>query len=492
MLKKLSNKVKVIILSILLLITSITIIVINGKTHIVKFDNIDSSYNLNNLIIETSKNEQIIKLTDKKLQNGVLSLKIEAITPGKTYITIKSDDESFYDIIPIYVHNLGIITTDSYFGNCNGSIIIPISIIIILTYVLYLIIKIYKQNVKKNIYQYKNIAYLGIIIFLSFVLLNQFLTILNYDGLIHTIKSTIESSYTFSTTLLPIAFITSILVTISNIVLIKKEGFKIKNILGLILNISFYLITFFPLILNNILQSAVWIDVHNEQGIALYIQEFVNLSVYVIISYIECILLSTIILQLIAIKRKPHLNKDFILILGCMIKKDGTLTNLLKGRVDKAIEFRDFQKKETGKDLIFIPSGGKGSNEVISEAEAIKNYLLKRGIKEKNIIMEDKSKNTFENIKFSYNIIKRKMDKANIILSTTNYHIFRAGVIATKQHIPIECIGARTKTYFWINAFIREFIATIYSEKKKHIMIISLIIIVALIMISTLYLSNII
>ena len=84
------------------------------------------------------------------------------------------------------------------------------------------------------------------------------------------------------------------------------------------------------------------------------------------------------------------------------------------------------------------------------------------------------------------------MDKANIILSTTNYHIFRAGVIATKQHIPIECIGARTKTYFWINAFIREFIATIYSEKKKHIMIISLIIIVALIMISTLYLSNII
>ena len=492
MLKKLNNKVKVLMLSILLLIISITVIVINGKTYLVKFNNIDSSYNLDNLIIETSQKDKIIKWTDKKLKNGTLSLKIKALEPGKTYITIKSEDESFYDILPVYVHKLGVITTNSYFGNCNGSISIPISIIIILTYILYLIIKTYKKNMQKTIYQYKNIAYLGIIIFLIFVLINQLLTILNYEGLIHTIKSTIEASYNFSTALLPIAFITSILVTISNIVLIKKEGFKIKNLLGLMLNIGFYLITFFPLILNNILQSAVWVDVHNEQGIALYIQEFVNFSVYITISYIECILLSTIILQIKATKQRPHLDKDFILILGCMIKKDGTLTNLLKGRVDKAIEFRDLQKKETGKDLIFIPSGGQGPNEVMSEAQAMKDYLLKKGIKEKNILIEDRSKNTFENIKFSYNIIKKKVDNANIALSTTNYHIFRAGIIATKQDIPIECVGAKTKTYFWINAFIREFIATIYSEKKKHIMIISLIIIIALIMIVILYLSNII
>lgn len=492
MLKKLNNKVKVLILSVLLLIISISIIIINGKTYVVEFNNLDSSYNLDNLTIEISENEEIIKCTDKKLEDGTLKLKIKSNAPGKTYITIKNEEETYYDITSIYVHKLGIITINSYFGNCNGSLSIPIAIIIILSYILYLSIKTYKNNMKKNIYQYKNIAYLGIIIFLSFALINQLFTILNYDGLIHTIKSTIESSYNFSTALLPIAFITSILVTISNIVLIRKEGFKIKNILGVILNIIFYLITFFPLILNNILQSSTLIDVHNEQGIALYIQEFVNFSVYAVISYIECILLSTIILQIKATKRKPHLDKDYILILGCMIKKDGSLTNLLKGRVDKAIEFRELQKKETGKDLIFIPSGGKGPNEVISESEAMKNYLLEKGIKEKDILMEDKSTNTFENIKFSYNLIKKKKDNANIALSTTNYHIFRAGIIATKQHIPIECVGAKTKTYFWINAFIREFIATIYSEKKKHIVIISFIIIISLIMISILYLSNII
>ena len=122
MLKKLNNKLKFLILCVFLLIISITIIIINGKTCIVKFNNIDSSYNINDLIVETSKDDESIKWENKEFKNGTLSLKLKAIKPGKTYITIRSEDESFYDIIPIYVHKLGVITTSSYFGNCNGSI----------------------------------------------------------------------------------------------------------------------------------------------------------------------------------------------------------------------------------------------------------------------------------------------------------------------------------------------------------------------------------
>ena len=66
MLKKLNNKVKVLILSVLLLIISISIIIINGKTYIVEFNNLNSSYNLDNLTIEISEDEGIIKCTDKK------------------------------------------------------------------------------------------------------------------------------------------------------------------------------------------------------------------------------------------------------------------------------------------------------------------------------------------------------------------------------------------------------------------------------------------
>ena len=190
-----------------------------------------------------------------------------------------------------------------------------------------------------------------------------------------------------------------------------------------------------------------------------------------------------------SIKKKVPYNKDYMIILGCKIRNDGTLTPLLKGRVDRALDFRKEQVNNTGKDLIFIPSGGKGRDEVISEAEAIKNYLLDQGIKEKNIILENKSTNTYENIKFSNKLINKK--NTNICFSTTNYHVLRAGLIATTQGLKIDGIGSRTKSYYWINAFIREFIGTLYSEKKKHIIVVLIIIFTIMIMIGITYLSNI-
>ena len=67
------------------------------------------------------------------------------------------------------------------------------------------------------------------------------------------------------------------------------------------------------------------------------------------------------------------------------------------------------------------------------------NYLIERGIDPKRIIIEDKSINTYQNITFS----KKKIDENNksgkIIFATTNYHVFRSGVIANNEGI--ECEG---------------------------------------------------
>ena len=118
----------------------------------------------------------------------------------------------------------------------------------------------------------------------------------------------------------------------------------------------------------------------------------------------------------------------------------------------------------------------------------MKKYLLENGIKEKNILVENKSKNTYENIKFANKIINNK--KANIAFSTTNYHVLRAGLIATEQGLKLDGIGSKTKVYFWINAFIREFIGTLYSERKKHILFFLMIIIIILLMIGIMYIEN--
>ena len=55
------------------------------------------------------------------------------------------------------------------------------------------------------------------------------------------------------------------------------------------------------------------------------------------------------------------------------------------------------QKEKTGKDIIFVPSGGKGNDEVMPEAEAMQKYLIEQGISKKNILVENKSTNTIEN-----------------------------------------------------------------------------------------------
>ena len=74
---------------------------------------------------------------------------------------------------------------------------------------------------------------------------------------------------------------------------------------------------------------------------------------------------------------------------------------------------------------------------------------------------------------------KDKIDKinkdANISFSTTNYHVFRSGVIANEIGIVCEGIGSKTKWYFYSNALIREFVANLVQEKKNHIILLILI-----------------
>ncbi|MBR0350420.1 MAG: YdcF family protein [Clostridia bacterium] len=486
--KKVNNKFKILIIAIILLLISAMFIIINGNTYIVKIDNMNEITSIEDLDIKI-EDENVVKCVDKSLENGTLKIKLESVSKGKTYVDIDSNEE-YSTFFPIYVHNFGVITFNEYMGDSNGSIIIPISIIVFSIYVLYLLIVSYKKKKKENMYQYKNIAYLGIIIFIIISIISQLLALSNYKGLISTINA-ILSLFSFTTFLLPIAFVVSILVIISNISLIRKEGFGVRNILGILLGIVLCFSSILPEILYNMLYSSNWIDIHNQNGIGVYIYNLVETSIFISTTYIECILIGTVIMSIKAAKHIPQFDKDCIIILGCQIKKDGTLTKLLKERVDRAIEFSKMQKEKTGKDIIFVPSGGKGNDEVISEAQAMKNYLMEQGIEEGNILIEDKSKNTFENIKFSNNIINENVKNAKIAFSTTNYHVFRSGIIAKNQNINIEGIGAKTKSYFWVNAFIREFIATLFSEKKKHIAVVCFILVLAIFMISLQYISNI-
>ena len=106
----------------------------------------------------------------------------------------------------------------------------------------------------------------------------------------------------------------------------------------------------------------------------------------------------------------------------------------------------------------------------------MKNYLLSCGIAEEDIILEDKSTNTYENMLNSKNIIND--DSSKVLYSTTNYHVFRSGIMARRVGMKAIGIGSKTKWYFWPNALVREFVGLVANHKIKQLIILIIMLVI--------------
>ncbi len=344
-----------------------------------------------------------------------------------------------------------------------------------------------KKQYEEHKYSYGIIMNLGLLIFININILRQInLLIQNWKviNIADIYNNTLQSFSFFAMLTLPCIIILSIYSIITNIVLIKKEGFDPRKLLGIILGL---------LSLMGICGSQTLYFVISRLLLGTekqFIKYSLDICINATLSYLYTLIIATLYCNVRAARHIPKYDKDFIIILGSKIKNDGTLTPLLKARVDKAIDFGIRQFEATKKKIIYIPSGGKGSDEIISEATAIKNYLMEKGIKEKQIIIEDKSTSTIENMKFSKDKIDSINKDAKISFATTNYHVFRSGVIANKEGVDCEGMGSKTKWYFYTNALIREFVANLVLEKRSHIVLILLINISLLILIAIGYHYN--
>ena len=74
-------------------------------------------------------------------------------------------------------------------------------------------------------------------------------------------------------------------------------GYVLRNMLGILLGAFLCVSSFLPEIMYRALYSATWIDIHNQNGIGLYIYNFAESIIYISITYIECVLIGTIIIS---------------------------------------------------------------------------------------------------------------------------------------------------------------------------------------------------
>ena len=118
---------------------------------------------------------------------------------------------------------------------------------------------------------------------------------------------------------------------------------------------------------------------------------------------------------------------------------------LLKERVTAAVEA---YKKGRIKKIIF--SGGNNgisnqNQDIVPEAIKMKNLAIQMGIKEKDILVEDKSNNSFENVDNVFSMIER-IDSIAII--TSEFHLKRCMAIIKKKFPNMEVILIPAKDGF--------------------------------------------
>ena len=172
----------------------------------------------------------------------------------------------------------------------------------------------------------------------------------------------------------------------------------------------------------------------------------------------------TLFLQIVPLKK----DFDYVIIHGSGLLDGDRVPRLLRDRLDKAVEI--YRRDPTPPKL--IPSGGQGADETVPEAEAMKRYLISRGIPEGDIIPENRSSTTLENLQFSKAILDRFEGRKYTALVSSNYHVYRA--LRYCREIGLKCtgIGSRVALYYWPSALIREYIA-IHMEKKHAVMFVA-------------------
>ena len=157
-----------------------------------------------------------------------------------------------------------------------------------------------------------------------------------------------------------------------------------------------------------------------------------------------------------AMNDKPKNSQTTVVVLGCQINGE-TPSRMLKRRLDAAYDYLS-----ENSDVKVIVSGGQGSDEVTSEADVMRKYLLKRGIEDSRIFMEDKSTSTEENLRFSKEIIDKEGLCGEITIVTDGFHQLRADILAKKQGIEARNISASTEKWLLPTYWIREIYGVAY------------------------------
>ena len=134
--------------------------------------------------------------------------------------------------------------------------------------------------------------------------------------------------------------------------------------------------------------------------------------------------------------------EDALIVLGAAVQGD-RVSSILAARLNEAADYA-----AENEEAVIIVSGGQGPQENLTEAAAMENYLMAKGLPQERIIKEEQATSTYENFKFSKEILDDKFGEGYTCAYVTNeFHCYRAGKIAGQAGIAAN--GVSVKTEWW-------------------------------------------
>jgi uncharacterized SAM-binding protein YcdF (DUF218 family) len=176
---------------------------------------------------------------------------------------------------------------------------------------------------------------------------------------------------------------------------------------------------------------------------------------------------------------------DFVIVLGAGLRPDGGVPPLLANRLERgrevwtALDRRTVldQREGTFRPLLIV-SGGKGDDERVAEAEAMASYLISRGFPPDRVLRENRSRNTEENLLFSKSIMDQLRPGARATIVTSDFHAFRAALLARRLGMRAQVTGARVAGYYEPTAVLREFAAVFLRYRMVNLGICAVLVVV--------------
>ena len=150
-----------------------------------------------------------------------------------------------------------------------------------------------------------------------------------------------------------------------------------------------------------------------------------------------------------------------MIVLGCQVREDGPSV-LLRDRLDEALAYW-----EDHPDITIVVSGGQGPNEPTTEARAMADYLMEGGVAEDQLLLEEDSHNTNQNLRGSLAVLEEAgIDPSDgVILVSNGFHLTRARMLAERIGYENVSVLAAPTSHLpsRLHMYIREPIASVKS-----------------------------